>query len=62
MSITIALTKGRLEKKTAALLAASGIDITALEQKDPREAATLFSEHIRASFTAFIKSCAEDKS
>jgi len=36
MSITIALTKGRLEKKTAALLAASGIDITALEQKDRR--------------------------
>jgi len=36
--------------------------IAALEQKDPREAAMLFSEHIRASFTAFIKSCAEDKS
>jgi len=35
--------------------------IGALERKDSREAAMLFSEHIRASFTAFIKSCAEDE-
>lgn len=34
--IRIALTKGRLEKKTAELLSRIGIDITPLEQKDRR--------------------------